>query len=377
MKTLRVKRAQRREDKRMPERPFSSRRSGLELADGANQYDHPGLALHRYLRLQDSKDEVRKLLTVIATSQATHPYRLAYNRWRNLQAADLLVHCFTATLARPMAVGLGSESVIETGLTTHHTYGMPLVPGSAWKGLLRRAARDLDRVGADTREREAFRALFGDTSAASFFVFQDAWYDPASADGRPFKEDVVTVHHPDYYGKRSDLSWPTDFDDPNPVPFIVVKPKAKFLFSVRCPSEEWRVYVAQMLEWALEHLGVGAKTGAGYGFFSDFQPLTTNGDGEADGTLWEGVTVTYNPGTGEIKGQTGDRSAIVLRPEADVILRRLPQWAQESLRDKKRKQLDVPANVKVMEAGGGKYTLTDIQVPARTDADRTPEKSDG
>lgn len=78
----------------------------------------------------------------------------------------------------------------------------------------------------------------------------------------------MTVHHPGYYQGRGQ-SWPTDFDDPNPVPFVVVRPRARFLFALSASSAEWRDYAVRLLQWGLVHLGVGAKTNAGYGYFEN------------------------------------------------------------------------------------------------------------
>jgi CRISPR-associated protein Cmr6 len=139
----------------------------------------------------------------------------------------------------PIAIGLGNASPLEVGIRLHHTYGMPLLPASALKGLCRRVARLLrhDSKLSD----EAIDALFGfsrDTQAAAgAVVFYDAWYDPSSVDGAPFHRDVITVHHPAYYGDGK--TPPTDFDDPTPVPFLVIKPGAQFLCVLDAPDPAW------------------------------------------------------------------------------------------------------------------------------------------
>src|ERR1700680_515711 len=47
------------------------------------------------------------------------------------------IHADLATRERDsrLIVGLGSENVLETGIRLHHTYGLPVIPGSALKGL--------------------------------------------------------------------------------------------------------------------------------------------------------------------------------------------------------------------------------------------------
>lgn len=129
--------------------------------------------------------------------------------------------------------------------------------------MCRRGALKL--LGEGKISQEQFDALFGNTSSASYFVFYDAWYDPASVDRKPFHRDVITVHHPKYY--QSGNTWPTDFDDPTPVPFLVVKPRTQFLFAIQAPDEKWGKFVESLLNWCLQNLGIGGKTNAGYGYF--------------------------------------------------------------------------------------------------------------
>jgi CRISPR-associated protein Cmr6 len=44
---------------------------------------------------------------------------------------------FTATARSRLIVGLGGKGVLETGITLHHVTGLPIIPGSALKGLAR------------------------------------------------------------------------------------------------------------------------------------------------------------------------------------------------------------------------------------------------
>src|SRR5260370_38167739 len=59
-----------------------------------------------------------------------------YNRWRAMMRA-LGAETFELTLDWRMIVGLGGETVLETDITLHHLYGIPIIPGSALKGLTR------------------------------------------------------------------------------------------------------------------------------------------------------------------------------------------------------------------------------------------------
>ncbi|MFN3690782.1 MAG: type III-B CRISPR module RAMP protein Cmr6, partial [Fimbriimonadales bacterium] len=239
---------------------------------------HAGLALQRYLEAHKPKDRVNQqtmpeetLLDSVTNVRASEVYSLAWERWATLaqaQPSDRARVRFTLTAASPLAIGLGNASPLEVGLTLHHTYGMPVIPGSALKGLCRRGARLL--MHEKKINPAAIDYMFGTggekSAAAGAVVFYDAWYDPRSVDGAPFHRDVITVHHPQYYSSGG-ANFPTDFDDPNPVPFLVIKPGTQFLFVLDAPTVEWAHFAEKLLRWCLCNLGVGAKTNAGYGYF--------------------------------------------------------------------------------------------------------------
>jgi CRISPR-associated protein Cmr6 len=170
-----------------------------------------------------------------------------------------------------MVIGLGGESILETAITLHRTWGVPYLPGSALKGMAARAARRLEQPWAE--DSEAFRVVFGDQEAAGFLTFHDALWRPFNDKGRPYpdlplSQDVMTVHHADYYGHRghdADLPPPADWDDPNPVPFVSAH--GTYLLALTGPKD-WLGPVMTILQDALEQDGIGAKTAAGYGRMS-------------------------------------------------------------------------------------------------------------
>lgn len=321
-----------------------ARRAALEHLSVQAPLDHPGLALSRYLsehaaaqqKRTDQRPEV-ELLRAAAQSPASEAYRRAFARWRALQLQRPDAQAFWGTLASPLAVGLGNESPLEVGLTLHHTYGMPVIPGSALKGLCRRAAfrlRDAGKMSAGQ-----FLVLFGNGGesdrGASYIVFWDAWYDPESVNGTPLKRDVVTVHHPGYYQSRGE-TWPTDFDDPKPVAFVVVRPRARFLFALSAPSAAWHDYAARLLQWGLVHFGVGAKTNAGYGYFEDaWEPVA--GPGETAASTEEVWPVCFLrreivKGAVRVHVQGGPEPLIVEQSEWQPVEQALPEEHRENIR---------------------------------------------
>ena len=318
---------------------------------------HAGLLLQRYLtahkpkqrdNAQDTPEE--QLLEQARVIAASKVYRAAFRRWRQFaeQTPDgcARVH-FTVQAVAPIAIGLGDASPLEVGIRLHHTYGMPLLPASALKGLCRRVARLLrhDSKLSD----EAIDALFGfsrDTQAAAgAVVFYDAWYDPDSVDGAPFHRDVITVHHPAYYGSGEVA--PTDFDDPTPVPFLVVKPGARFLCVLDAPDPAWARFAEQMLLWGLENLGVGAKTNAGYGYLNREGSASASPAArptlQASEQVWQQAYITYDAGkqTLTVQNLATKARAEAQGAQAKTLLDALPDALREQLRAKKRLTADV------------------------------------
>ncbi len=184
-------------------------------------------------------------------------------RWQKMLRG---YHCesFRSAPAWRFVVGLGGASVLETGMTLHRLYGIPIIPGSALKGLARAYAETIE--GKEAHDPDVV-AVFGKPPRSTPLESGEIIFFDAIPVTLPcFKLDVMTSHFPQYY-QGSDL--PADWQDPNPVYFLTVQ-DTKFLFAVAARREEGRNYVSTALNWlkkGLAELGVGAKTAAGYGYF--------------------------------------------------------------------------------------------------------------
>ncbi|GHG09770.1 type III-B CRISPR module RAMP protein Cmr6 [Deinococcus piscis] len=218
---------------------------------------HAGHALARLTPPKKSGQEVELLsrLKDIVNIKASSDYLAAFQRFQGAAAALEATH-FEATTLGPLAIGLGNASAYEVGLTLHHTYGVPYLPASALKGLALRAALKNGMAQEDLDE------LFGSVGQAGAVHFLDGWLKPEQ--GQTLQLDTITVHHPDYYA--SGKEWPTDFDDPNPVTFLSVRPGLTFEVAMLGRSD-WANLAADLLRWGLTHPGLGGKTNAGYGGF--------------------------------------------------------------------------------------------------------------
>ncbi len=227
--------------------------------------DHAGLAMQKLYVQHDEKGEsAKELLNAISELKvSSEAYKAAFVRWQtNLPQNSIK---FTATTNSALAIGLGNASPLEVGLSIHHTYGTPYLPGSAIKGLLTRAAK------VHNLSSEMTDILFGTTDTAAHIIYWDAMLEPTQKQDQPFQQDVITVHHPKYYEGKG---FPTDFDDPNPIPFLSVRPNTKFCVAIASNSEgagQWLQLAAELLKYALENMGLGGKTNAGYGYFEEIK----------------------------------------------------------------------------------------------------------
>lgn len=324
------------------------------------RFDHPGLGLTRYLRNHATSNEKKEnrrpevaLLQAAMDSEANEAYRDAFKRWKDLCSSRGWLEVPAAT-AGSLAIGLGNESPLEVGMTVHHTYGMPVIPGSAVKGLCSRVAKQL--LDENKITEPEFKALFGDTKSAGCSVFHDAWYDPDSVLAKPFHRDVITVHHQKYYGSggrdgTGNDVWPTDYDDPIPVAFLVVKPGARFLFAIECPDASWRDYIGNLLKHGLEHVGLGGKTNAGYGRFRDVNlppPAAVE-------MAWEDVAVTRSNPLAFTFLLDSTQMEIAGRQADDINKTFSPEF-----RDRLKKRPTFNATI-TAEVRGAEITFTGIQ----------------
>jgi len=226
------------------------------------QTTHPGLWLDKYLekQVEGGGDNAKKPhFQDAAQYPVPAAYTTFFERWQKaLDAAGARSH--VAKAQGRLVIGLGGESVLETAITLHHTYGVPYIPGSALKGLAARYVRT--RLDEKWREgSEAYKILFGETTEAGYITFFDALYIPGSSKGdRPLALDVITVHHPDYYQGKD--SAPADWDSPIPVPFLSAI--GSYLIALH-GAGNWVEAAFEILSLALKEEGIGAKTSSGYG----------------------------------------------------------------------------------------------------------------
>jgi len=227
-----------------------------------------------------------------------------------------------------LIVGLGNESVYETSMTLHHIYGIPYIPASAVKGVVRSwiitevfrehevpdDEIDFPLVNAEHRAYldEGFCKIFGCPKTTKAVVFENrepkknqkgnyeyksavntalekehqgkVWFFDAFPTFAPqIKVDIMNPHYGDYYPEKKkgqpNLTPPADYLLPVPIPFLTVEGCSfQFIIGIKEKDSNENIQSGKFkgdkpldmaekyLKEALTEHGIGAKTAVGYGY---------------------------------------------------------------------------------------------------------------
>ncbi len=210
--------------------------------------------------------------------------------------------------------GLGNEHPLENGFAFLNPYGLPYLPGSGVKGVLRQAARELasgdwgETHGWQGDDQQPFSVVI-DKKPVSLSM-SDVLFGRQTKDGESehvrgaltfwdvipqikgdsLAVEIMTPHQSHYYqiDKKKNpqpphFQSPHDSGQPNPISFLTVPPGSGFVFHVVCDTAhlgrlapallkdgadgkpQWQDLLTAAFEHAFEWLGFGAKTAVGYG----------------------------------------------------------------------------------------------------------------
>lgn len=235
----------------------------------------------------------KNLITCINKNQSKELLEIAYKADFN-EITDLQLQTGSRLI-----IGLGNTSVYETDITLHHIYGLPYIPASAIKGVVRSyfIKTFFGHTKQDEQKAEKhpfYNIIFGSTSKQGSAIFIDAF--PASVPC--IEPDIINVHHKKYY---SEGKMPSDTETPTPIIFLTVGSgdfdgnPMKFKFYIGAKNtpnhklsdiENFAVFQRKiqkkfrddarlidflhfLLKDALKNHGIGAKTSVGYGYFEE------------------------------------------------------------------------------------------------------------
>ena len=253
--------------------------------------DNLGLWLDKYLPLDPEKldlkaeERVRLLGDLFVARKLGRPVP-----WRSPATAEAIARMrqscgllygeggyreLRASVRGRLLIDYARLSTIESSLSFHATLGVPRIPGSALKGLLRAALRHQvsaalleELFGAPDLEEQGARG----EHRRGRLVLHDALPDGAFQ----LDLDVLTPHFGDYYSDSTGRTPPADWLSPSPTTFLTVVATTFVVFAGILPAFEGgdapRTPAATLLDEvqaalgeALWEEGLGAKRAAGYG----------------------------------------------------------------------------------------------------------------
>lgn len=253
--------------------PFDTR----PLVENRNHISNFALRYQYFLNNEQDRQRVKFILDTSqlgGSQEAIGPIRDRQTNQLNYLTKIYKCFCDCYEVDWRMITGLGGEHVQETNMTVDHIYGIPYLPGSAFKGIVRSwviqedfsndedlAMRDIEASDSDDlkEKKSNFSAVFGSQKSVGKVQFLPAY--PTS--NVTLSLDIMNPHYSKYY---TGAEPPTDTQDPIPINFLTVE-QTPFRFV--CLSMEQRL-IDITTDWtdkALRNKGFGAKTSSGYGYF--------------------------------------------------------------------------------------------------------------
>ncbi|MFU8838015.1 MAG: type III-B CRISPR module RAMP protein Cmr6 [Thiohalomonadaceae bacterium] len=271
-----------------------------------------------------------------------------------------------ATAIAPFTTGLGNEHPLENGFAFLNPYGLPYLPGSGVKGVLRQAARELasgewgEPQGWD---EQTITALFGKEGkegnkdhlrgALSF------WDVLPQLKGDSLQVEIMTPHQGHYYQQKPHMGSapPHESGQPNPISYLSVRPGSGFTFHVQCSQallehhapalaqdQTWQTLLRAAFEHAFTWCGFGAKTAVGYGAMESQAMQQQRQQHEekrrkeleaarqqqevarqqAEAQPWPGARLKFNRGNKALTVEKDGKTAVAIAPKGEELLATLP-----------------------------------------------------
>lgn len=302
---------------------------------------------------------------------------------------------FSYTLLTPLVIGLGNEHPTEKGFRFDWSLGIPVIPASSIKGVVRLAylINCLNELPTE-EEAQAFagfllsgklpelgQRFFGvgadQEARRGKVIFLDAY--PASLPR--LKAEIMNCHYPDYYkGDRG----PTEDQSPNPQKFWAVATKGsdgqplQFIFRLLVHNSlaneaSYLETLKKALDAALRDHGLGAKTAIGHGRFglagtdaapqgelasssSGSQPSPKPPPKQASQETWPRANLTWRAQDGTVSATYQGKTASAKGKEI------IPENLVNRLCAKKPKPATAQVTVELI--GGKNYRLMKIHEPS-------------
>lgn len=185
----------------------------------------------------------------------------------------------TAKTKTPLITGIGQSHPTEVGITLDYNLGIPYIPASTIKGLLRftttiQSLNDIEKNKVHEDKEGKFFIFDTDIQEVSYyFGGQENSGNIIILDAYP-KEvpdldiDIMNPHYSKYY---QDDKPPADYLEPIPIKFLLVKKDTEFIFRILVYKNNRGTElknIKDILTKTLTEEGIGAKKSLGYGLFN-------------------------------------------------------------------------------------------------------------
>jgi|GEM_PF-2625198 len=215
-----------------------------------------------------------------------------------------------------LAINLSDSLIQNAGICLDRMFGIPYIPGSAFKGVTRHAALK-EIAEANDAERSKLLKRFIDVFGVSttdwdndLKKYAPELGDPENRRGKVefmpayptnqanIEVDITTVHYPDYYESGMEKDLRKESLRPNPFPVVAAGTKFAFCITLSDASKDAeRELLDTATTWlkeALETNGIGAKTGAGYGWFDCSETHTKELNTRLDKNKDDAMRIEFN-----------------------------------------------------------------------------------
>lgn len=241
----------------------------LILQDSKVQIDNFSLKLYKFAMFNDKSEAKIKDQKISETffhknwTLYENKIKAYYENIQNLNLKFSNLEPFTTSYR--LVIG-GEATVYETSMRLHHIYGIPYIPASGIKGVVR-SYIITEKFGSseeDALKDTAFVDVFGSQDHAGEVTFFDAFPTVKPT----LKVDIMNPHYGHYY---NDGKAPTDTNNPIPINFLTVEKDTKFRFMIGAKEglDTFMIQGKKIEGWlteALQNHGIGAKTAVGYGY---------------------------------------------------------------------------------------------------------------
>ena len=190
------------------------------------------------------------------------------NLAEGLRSQGYKVKKFKLKSVSGLCIGMGRDSAIENGITLERNLGIPIIPSSSIKGVV----RSYVTLYGTEKEQSKINKYFGSDDDQNPKPGEVDFLNAYMIAGKEaYKVDIINNHFPDYYSDQNATTPPNDWFNPIPVYFIRISEEKIFEFTIIGQDDEILSEVQILIEKAFKEVGVGGKTSVGYGRMEEWK----------------------------------------------------------------------------------------------------------